>query len=82
MLEHRFVYINDQRQAIALEPAFWPRLEEICRRQNMSVHDICSQIATADPTHAVSAIRVHVLTYFSAAATEEGHSAAGHGAGG
>jgi predicted DNA-binding ribbon-helix-helix protein len=63
-----------------LEPELWDALREICQREDMAPGDIVRraerQFRRAGRT---SAVRVHIIEYFRAAATEEGHAAAGHG---
>ncbi len=58
----------------------WDSLAEICRREDMSLHEICSLIdARRQASSLTAAIRVFTLTYFRAAATEDGHARSGHG---
>lgn len=80
----RNISINNHRTSIRLEPDMWSGLREICRRENASLHDICTAVALRKPaiTSLTAAIRVFIMTYFRAAATEDGHSKAGHGPGG
>lgn len=83
-LVSRNVTVNSRRTSVRLEPEMWNGLQDICRREYASVHDICSAIATRKPagTSMTAAIRVFVVAYFRAASTEDGHSKAGHGPGG
>lgn len=62
----------------------WNGLREICRREHVSMHEIATAVSErkALNTSLTAAIRVFVMAYFRAAATEEGHSRAGHGPGG
>ena len=63
-----------------LEPELWDALEEMCRRERMAIRDMVRRIgAKAPPGGRTSAVRVEVLDYFRAAATEQGHRNAGHG---
>jgi predicted DNA-binding ribbon-helix-helix protein len=63
-----------------LEPELWNALEEIAHREGQSIGEIVKRIeARGHPGGRTSAVRVHVLTYFRQAATEQGHQAAGHG---
>jgi predicted DNA-binding ribbon-helix-helix protein len=58
----------------------WDALAEICRREDMSLHEICTLIdARRQASSLTAAIRVFALTYFRAAATEDGHASSGHG---
>ena len=64
-----------------LEPELWDALEEIARREGRTLGEIVRQVEdTGHPGGRTSAVRVFVLRYFQAAATDEGHRAAGHGA--
>jgi predicted DNA-binding ribbon-helix-helix protein len=58
----------------------WEGLEEICRREHQTLHEICTVIENQRGLLSLTAaVRVFILTYFRAAATEAGHKAAGHG---
>lgn len=58
----------------------WDALAEICRREEMTVHDLCELIDERRRASSLTAaIRVFIVTYFRAAATEEGHASTGHG---
>jgi len=83
-LVSRNVTVNTHRTSVRLEPDMWNGLREICRREHMSMHNICSMVAErkAPNTSLTAAIRVFVMAYFRAAATEDGHVKAGHGPGG
>jgi predicted DNA-binding ribbon-helix-helix protein len=62
-----------------LEPEVWDALREICLREGTDLRDLIQQIEkTAGIGGRTSAVRVYVLTYFRAAATNEGHRIAGH----
>jgi hypothetical protein len=63
-----------------LEPELWEALAEICEREGQDMSTLVRQVEAAG--HAggrTSAIRVYILNYFRAAATEVGHAGAGHG---
>ncbi len=81
-LLNRNVTIAGHRTSVRLEPAMWSALREVCERERMSIHDVVTAIARERAESSItSAIRVYLLTYFQAAATENGHRSAGHGAG-
>jgi predicted DNA-binding ribbon-helix-helix protein len=62
-----------------LEPEVWDALREICLRESTDLRDLIQQIEkNAGTGGRTSAVRVYVLTYFRAAATNEGHRSAGH----
>lgn len=59
----------------------WKALQEISGRENCKIHDICSLVALRKKPKSslTAAIRVFLMLYYRAAATEEGHRKAGHG---
>lgn len=58
----------------------WDGLAEICRRENITLHALCDLIdQRRQASSLTAAIRVFIMTYFRAAATEEGHASNGHG---
>jgi len=59
----------------------WRALEDIAARERGTIHDICSLVAeTKKPETSLTAgVRVFLMLYYKAAATEEGHMRAGHG---
>lgn len=83
-LVSRNVTIAGHRTSVRLEPEMWGGLSEICRRERMIMHEVCTAVAThkKENTSLTAAIRVFVMAYFRAATTEDGHSKAGHGYGG
>ena len=65
-----------------LEPELWEALAEISARERQDISHLVRQIeAIGHSGGRTSAVRVFVLEYFRAAATDPGHEAAGHGAG-
>ena len=80
-LVNRNVTIGRRRTSLRLEPAMWDALEEICRREEMSQHELCAMIDERRRASSLTAaIRVFIVNYFRAAATEAGHASIGHGA--
>ena len=77
------ITIGGHRTSVRLEPAMWNSLMEICCRERTNMHVVCSAIARHKPadTSLTAAIRVFIMSYFRAAATEEGHAKSGHGQG-
>ncbi len=59
----------------------WVALKDIAKREKCSIHDICGVIASrkSESITLTAAIRVFLMLYFRAAATEDGHKRAGHG---
>jgi predicted DNA-binding ribbon-helix-helix protein len=77
------VMINGHRTSVRLEKEMWMGLKEIARREDCTVHMLCSAISQRkrSATSLTAAIRVFAMAYYQAAATDEGHQRAGHGAG-
>jgi predicted DNA-binding ribbon-helix-helix protein len=63
-----------------LEPELWDALLEICQRERWDMGQLIREIETVGRSGGrTSAVRVFVLEYFRASASEAGHEAAGHG---
>jgi len=76
------VTIKGRRTSIRLEQENWGALEEICQREGMDVHQLCSLVEShRHISNRTSAIRAFIVSYFRAAATDVGHDEAGHGIG-
>jgi predicted DNA-binding ribbon-helix-helix protein len=77
----RNISVLGHRTSIRLEPEMWESLKDIARREHCTVHDICSLVAARkrDSSSLTASIRVFVMLYFRAAATEDGHVKSGHG---
>lgn len=75
------VVVGGKRTSMCLEPLVWRLLEEVCIRQGLTLHQLCTRIDAKDSGDGslTSAVRMHVLEYFVAAATEDGHRRCGHG---
>jgi len=79
-LSNRNVTVNGRRTSMRLEREMWEALREICRREDMTVHELCSLIDDRRGLSSLTAAtRVFILMYYRAAATDEGHVTAGHG---
>lgn len=79
-LVNRNVTAAGGRTSMRLEPEIWDALAEICRREGCDLRGLIRRIDKETLQGGrTSAVRVFVLQYFRAAATEEGHAAAGHG---
>jgi len=79
-LVNRNINAGGGRTSMRLEPEMWDALREICAREGMVLRDLILQVErTAAEGCRTSAVRVHVLQYFRAAATDDGHRSAGHG---
>lgn len=82
-LVSRNIVISGHRTSVRLEPEMWDGLREICRRERSNMHQICTSVSLqkVDESSLTASIRVFVMRYYREAATEEGHSKAGHGFG-
>jgi predicted DNA-binding ribbon-helix-helix protein len=83
-LVSRNITVSGHRTSVRLEPEMWNGMRDICRREKLTMHQVCSFVAEAKPSNSslTAAIRVFIMAYFRAAATEDGHNKAGHGPGG
>lgn len=77
----RNINVLGHRTSIRLEQEMWDSLKSIADREGCKVHDICSLVhmRKRKDTSLTAAIRVFVMLYYKAAATEDGHCQAGHG---
>lgn len=79
-LRNRNVTLRGRRTSLRLEMAMWEGLEEICQREQLTIHEVCALVENQRGSLSLTAaVRVFILTYFRAASTEAGHRAAGHG---
>ena len=79
-LINRNVTVAGHRTSIRLEPSMWDALTRICERERKSMNEIVTLIArNRHQSTLTAAIRVFLLGYYQAAATDEGHRRAGHG---
>ena len=75
------ITVMSHRTSVRLEPEMWLALRDIAYREKCTIHDICSLVGMRkNPrTSLTAAIRVFLMLYYRASATEEGHRRAGHG---
>jgi len=80
-LVSRNVTIGGHRTSCRLEPFMWDALYDICARERVTIHMLCTRVSERKDanTSLTAAIRVFALAYFRAASTEEGHMRASHG---
>jgi predicted DNA-binding ribbon-helix-helix protein len=79
-LINRNVTVAGHRTSIRLEPRMWDALRQICHREQATINEIVTAIdRKREESSLTAAIRVYLLCYFQAAATDEGHNHAGHG---
>ena len=59
----------------------WDSLQAVARNEKCTIHNLCTLVDLRKDrdTSLTAAIRVFLMLYFRAAATEEGHMLAGHG---
>lgn len=81
------VVIYGHRTSMNMERIYWESLDEICTREDISRNELLTMIykrnsKSANPEATLtSAVRVFILYYQRAAATESGHLLARHGHG-
>ena len=65
MLVCKNVIVNGRRTSMRLDRETWISLADICHRENMTIHQLCSKIDSAKGNSGLSsATRLFVLTYF------------------
>ena len=79
-LVSRNVTVNGHRTSLRLEQDVWDALEEVCGREGLSLHEVCTHIENRrSGSSRTAAVRAFVLGYFREAASDSGHVRAGHG---
>jgi predicted DNA-binding ribbon-helix-helix protein len=74
------VTVAGRRTSVRLELAMWDALRQLCRREGKTINALVTEIdRQRSESTLTAAIRVYLLRYFCAAATDEGHRLAGHG---
>ena len=68
-LINRNINAGRGRTSMRLEPELWEALEEICDRERMTMRDLVRGIERSEHASGrTSAVRVHIINYFRAAA--------------
>jgi predicted DNA-binding ribbon-helix-helix protein len=86
-LESRNLKVGDRRTSMRLEPVMWESLEEISKREGLTISELVSRIKDQASLQQLpvenltSAVRVFIAVYYRRATTPEGHARAGHGSG-
>lgn len=94
-LKSQNIMVGGHRTSMRLERTMWDALEDIGRREGLSINRLCTMIKERIEEQArrrglpldqldvtlTSAVRVFIAAYFRRASTEEGHARAGHGGG-
>jgi predicted DNA-binding ribbon-helix-helix protein len=76
------VNVGTRRTSIRLEGEMWTAVDELCTREGMTIHELCSLIDKFRGANSLTAaLRVFLVIYYRLAATEAGHISAGHGVG-
>jgi len=79
-LVSRNITVSGHRTSMRLEPAMWDALQEVARREAKTINDICTMVdERRRESSLTAALRVYIVAYFRAAATEHPHLRAGHG---
>ena len=72
----RNVVVAGHRTSVRLEPVMWDALQEIARRQQMTIHDLVTAIDQRRTASSLTAaIRVYIVDFFRAAASHAGQEA-------
>ncbi len=72
-LRSRNVTIKGHRTSLRLEEEFWDGLSDICEREGLSVHELCSLIdLRRHGSSRTSAVRAFIVTYFRVVAGNSG----------
>lgn len=65
MLICKNVIVNGRRTSMRLDRETWMALNDICAREKVTIHELCSKIDDARKTSGLSSsVRLFVLTYF------------------
>ncbi len=67
------VTINGRRTSLRLEQASWEAMDDICKCEGLTLHELCSLIETRrQGASRTSAVRAFIVTYFRTAVAEYG----------
>ena len=65
MLVCKNVIVNGRRTSMRLDRETWSSLADICARERLTIHDLCSRIDNGRGNSGLSSVtRLFVLTYF------------------
>ena len=80
MLCCKNVNVSGRRTSIRIEDELWLAAEELCMREGMTLHELCTLIDRyRGESGLTAALRVFLIVYYRLAASEPGHAEAGHG---
>lgn len=72
------VTINGRRTSLRLERASWEALDDICKCEKLTIHEMCTLINNSrHGSSRTSAVRAFIVTYFRTLARERGALTAG-----
>ena len=83
-LPSRNIVVDGKRTSVRLDAFHLRALYDAAERERISVNELCTLIQERGRLRGytlTAAIRVHIMSYFQSAATDEGHRLAGHGCG-
>ena len=67
------IVVDGRRTSVRLEPAMWDALQDIARRQQVTVHDLVTRIDRTRTTSGLTAaIRVYIVNFYRDAALRAG----------
>jgi predicted DNA-binding ribbon-helix-helix protein len=65
----RNVVVAGRRTSVRLEPAMWEAIHDIARRQQVTIHDLVTEIDRERTASSLTAaIRVYIVDFYRAAA--------------
>lgn len=74
----RNVTIDGHRTSLRLEKVSWEALDDICRNEGLTIHELCSMVEPfRSGASRTSAIRAFIVSYYRTAAFESGPLRAG-----
>ena len=72
-LVRKNITLGEHRTSLRLEREFWNALDDLCRRENITVQAVCSAIeAHRTSASRTSAVRSFIMAYFRNAAHPDG----------
>ena len=73
----RNIVVAGHRTSVRLEPIMWDALNDICRRRQMTVHDVVTDIDRMRTASSLTAaIRVYIVDFYRNAALHAGRAEA------
>lgn len=71
----RNVKVSGRRTSLRMEPYIWDSLREICEREGLTIHEICSRIdQRRGEANLTASIRVFIVSYYRNAIGNHGFS--------